>query len=94
MRLKDKIAIVAGRSAAKRGLRQRPRHGFAFRSGRREGAVVDNNFSSAEVAIAMARQVGGECVADRLNGSAKDRLFEEQTVVGPAIIKVRLPYIP
>jgi hypothetical protein len=36
MRLKGKIAIVVG--AGQSPLRQRPRHGFAFRPGRREGA--------------------------------------------------------
>jgi NAD(P)-dependent dehydrogenase (short-subunit alcohol dehydrogenase family) len=64
MRLKDKIAIVVGAG-------QSPGEGLG--NGRatvlrfaEEGAkvlAVDNNLSSAEETVAMARQVGGECVA-------------------------------
>ena len=64
MRLKDKIAIIVGAG-------QSPGDGFG--NGRatvlrfaQEGArvlAVDNNFSSAEETVAMARQAGGECVA-------------------------------
>jgi NAD(P)-dependent dehydrogenase (short-subunit alcohol dehydrogenase family) len=64
MRLKDKIAIVVGAG-------QSP--GEGLRNGRatvlrfaQEGAkvlAIDNNLSSAEETVAMARQAGGECVA-------------------------------
>ena len=64
MRLKDKIAIVVGAG-------QSPGEGLG--NGRatvlrfaQEGAkvlAVDNNFSSAEETVAIARQAGGECVA-------------------------------
>jgi NAD(P)-dependent dehydrogenase (short-subunit alcohol dehydrogenase family) len=64
MRLKDKIAIVVGAG-------QSPGEGLG--NGRatvlrfaQEGAkvlAVDNNLSSAEETVAMARQPGGECVA-------------------------------
>ena len=64
MRLKDKIAIIVGAG-------QSPGEGLG--NGRatvlrfaQEGArvlAVDNNFSSAEETVAMARQAGGECVA-------------------------------
>src|SRR5579862_2406239 len=64
MRLKDKIAIVVGAG-------QSPGEGLG--NGRatvlrfaQEGAkvlAVDNNLSSAEQTVAMARQSGGECVA-------------------------------
>jgi NAD(P)-dependent dehydrogenase (short-subunit alcohol dehydrogenase family) len=64
MRLKDKIAIVVGAG-------QSP--GAGMGNGRatvlrfaQEGAkvlAVDNNLSSAEETVAMARQSGGECVA-------------------------------
>ena len=64
MRLKDKIAIVVGAG-------QSPGEGMG--NGRatvlrfvQEGAkvlAVDNNLSSAEETVAMARQSGGECVA-------------------------------
>jgi NAD(P)-dependent dehydrogenase (short-subunit alcohol dehydrogenase family) len=64
MRLKDKIAIVVGAG-------QSPGEGLG--NGRatvlrfaEEGArvlAVDNNFSSTEETVAMARQAGGECVA-------------------------------
>jgi NAD(P)-dependent dehydrogenase (short-subunit alcohol dehydrogenase family) len=64
MRLKHKIAIVVGAG-------QSPGEGLG--NGRatvlrfaREGAkvlAVDNNLSSAEETVAMARQSGGECVA-------------------------------
>ena len=64
MRLKDKIAIVVGAG-------QSPGEGLG--NGRatvlrfaQEGArvlAVDNNLSSAEETVAMARQAGGECVA-------------------------------
>ena len=64
MRLKDKIAIVVGAG-------QSPGEGLG--NGRatvlrfvQEGAkvlAVDNNFSSAEETVAIAREVGGECVA-------------------------------
>jgi NAD(P)-dependent dehydrogenase (short-subunit alcohol dehydrogenase family) len=64
MRLKDKIAIVIGAG-------QSPGEGLG--NGRatvlrfaEEGAkvlAVDNNLSSAEETVAIARQAGGECVA-------------------------------
>src|SRR6201988_327126 len=64
MRLQDKIAIVVGAG-------QSPGEGLG--NGRatvlrfaQEGAkvlAVDNNFSSAEETVAIARQAGGECVA-------------------------------
>src|ERR1700675_103190 len=64
MRLQDKIAIVVGAG-------QSPGEGLG--NGRatvlrfaQEGAkvlAVDNNLSSAEQTVAMARQSGGECVA-------------------------------
>src|SRR5215468_1319288 len=64
MRLKDKVAIVVGAG-------QSPGEGMG--NGRatvlrfvQEGAkvlAVDNNLSSAEETVAMARQSGGECVA-------------------------------
>jgi len=64
MRLKDKVAIVVGAG-------QSPGEGLG--NGRatvlrfaQEGAkvlAVDNNLSSAEQTVAMARQSGGECVA-------------------------------
>ena len=64
MRLRDKIAIVVGAG-------QSPGEGMG--NGRatvlrfaQEGAkvlAVDNNLSSAEETVAMARQSGGECVA-------------------------------
>ena len=64
MRLKDKIAIVVGAG-------QSPGEGLG--NGRatvlrfaQEGAkvlAVDNNLSSAEETVAIARQAGGECVA-------------------------------
>ena len=64
MRLKDKIAIVVGAG-------QSPGEGLG--NGRatvlrfaQEGAkvlAVDNNLSSAEQTVAMARQSGGECAA-------------------------------
>jgi hypothetical protein len=64
MRLKDKIAIVVGAG-------QSPGEGMG--NGRaavlrfaQKGAkvlAVDNNLSSAEETVAMARQSGGECVA-------------------------------
>ena len=64
MRLHDKIAIVVGAG-------QSPGEGLG--NGRatvlrfaEEGAkvlAVDNNLSSAEETVAMARQAGGECVA-------------------------------
>ena len=64
MRLKNKIAIVVGAG-------QSPGEGLG--NGRatvlrfaQEGAkvlAVDNNLSSAEETVALARQGGGECVA-------------------------------
>jgi NAD(P)-dependent dehydrogenase (short-subunit alcohol dehydrogenase family) len=64
MRLKDKIAIIVGAG-------QSPGEGLG--NGRatvlrfaREGAkvlAVDNNISSAEETVAMARQSGGDCFA-------------------------------
>jgi NAD(P)-dependent dehydrogenase (short-subunit alcohol dehydrogenase family) len=64
MRLKDKIAIVVGAG-------QSP--GAGLGNGRatvlrfmQEGAMVlavDNNLSSAEETVAMAKQSGGECLA-------------------------------
>ena len=64
MRLKNKIAIVVGAG-------QSPGEGLG--NGRatvlrfaQEGAqvmAVDNNLSSAEETVAMARQSGGECIA-------------------------------
>jgi NAD(P)-dependent dehydrogenase (short-subunit alcohol dehydrogenase family) len=64
MRLKDKVAIVVGAG-------QSPGEGLG--NGRatvlrfaQEGArvmAVDNNLSSAEETVAMARQSGGECIA-------------------------------
>ena len=64
MRLKDKVAIVVGAG-------QSPGEGLG--NGRatvlrfaQEGAkvlAVDNNLSSAEETVAIARQAGGECVA-------------------------------
>jgi NAD(P)-dependent dehydrogenase (short-subunit alcohol dehydrogenase family) len=64
MRLKDKTAIVVGAG-------QSPGEGLG--NGRatvlrfaQEGArvlVVDNNFSSAEETVVIAREAGGECIA-------------------------------
>jgi hypothetical protein len=64
MRLKDKIAIIVGAG-------QSPGEGLG--NGRatvlrfaQEGAkvmAVDNNLSSADETVAMARQSGGECIA-------------------------------
>ena len=64
MRLKDKIAIVVGAG-------QSPGEGLGNCRATvlrfvQEGAKVlaaDNNFSSAEETVAIARQAGGECVA-------------------------------
>ena len=68
MRLRDKIAIVVGAG-------QSPGEGLG--NGRatvlrfaEEGAkvlAVDNNLSSAEETVAIARQAGGECVAFEAN---------------------------
>jgi NAD(P)-dependent dehydrogenase (short-subunit alcohol dehydrogenase family) len=68
MRLKDKIAIVVGAG-------QSPGEGLG--NGRatvlrfaQEGAkvlAVDNNLSSAEETVAMARKSGRECVAFEAN---------------------------
>ena len=72
MRLRDKIAIVVGAG-------QSPGEGLG--NGRatvlrfaQEGAkvlAVDNNLSSAEETVAMARQAGGECVAFEANVASR-----------------------
>jgi NAD(P)-dependent dehydrogenase (short-subunit alcohol dehydrogenase family) len=77
MRLKDKIAIVVGAG-------QSPGEGLG--NGRatvlrfaQEGAkvlAVDNNFSSAEETVAMARQTGGECVAFQADVAVEATLVE------------------
>jgi NAD(P)-dependent dehydrogenase (short-subunit alcohol dehydrogenase family) len=68
MRLKDKIAIVvgAGQSAGE-GLGNGRATVLRFAQEGARVLAVDNNLSSTEETVAIARQVGGECVADRSN---------------------------
>jgi NAD(P)-dependent dehydrogenase (short-subunit alcohol dehydrogenase family) len=64
MRLQDKIAIVvgAGRSPGE-GLGNGRARVLRFAQEGAKGLAVDNNLSSAEETVAMARRAGGECVA-------------------------------
>src|SRR5262250_1151641 len=64
MRLRDKIAIVVGAGQSPgEGMGNGRATVFRFAQEGAKVLAVDNNLSSAEETVAMARQSGGECAA-------------------------------
>ena len=64
MRLKDKIAIVVGAGQSPgEGLGNGRATVLRFAEEGAKALAVDNNLSSADETVAIARQAGGECVA-------------------------------